>query len=90
MSTDAGEANPNVDAALDKGIPLTTPSFFADLTLDQAQDIFQPDNVKIMHEMPLLAERVRVMNQAGKVLCDKYHGLEKFFAINTTAPLCSL
>lgn len=65
---------PTYFAALDAGIPMTSPSFFADLTLDRARDIFQPDNVNNMHEMPLLEERVRVMNQAGRVLRDKYQG----------------
>ena len=53
---------------------MTSPSFFADLSLDRARDIFKPDKVIDMHEMPLLEERVRVMNEAGKFLRDKYQG----------------
>ena len=63
-----------VNRALDAGIPLTNPSFFARMNLEQAQELFRPDEPVLMDRMPLLEERVRVMRKAGQILLEKYDG----------------
>ena len=46
---------------------LVDPKFYAQITLEQFNQIFNPN-------IPLKEERIRLMNDAGKVLMDKYEG----------------
>ncbi|XP_035829446.1 queuosine salvage protein isoform X2 [Aplysia californica] len=60
-----------MNRALDEGIPFTTASYYATVDLDTMKKIFRSDNE---FEIPMLEERVRVLNEAGKVLLEKYNG----------------
>lgn len=55
--------------ALDEGIPVTSASYLQDVTLDQLKHIFR-GNI----EMPMLAERVEILNDASRVLMERYDG----------------
>ncbi|KAL2133412.1 hypothetical protein VTI74DRAFT_2413 [Chaetomium olivicolor] len=59
--------------ALDEGIPITDPHFWQDeeeCTLDVLRQVFRSCTKE---EMPLLAERLACLREAGKVLYEKYH-----------------
>lgn len=60
-----------VNRALDQGIPVTSASYYATVTLDQVRDIFRSDTAV---PMPLLEERHRVLNETGKILLEKFGG----------------
>ena len=53
--------------ALDEGLPITSPAFYSKITLAQAGRIFRPDDTG-MNPIPLLEERIRVMQKAGSIL----------------------
>ena len=53
------------------GIPLTDPKFFATVTKEQLSHILRSDSE---YPIPLLDERLDVINEAGKVLMEKYGG----------------
>ncbi|KAF7732775.1 hypothetical protein EC973_000048 [Apophysomyces ossiformis] len=58
--------------ALDQGIPVTEPSYyFRVASEDDLAAIFRSDTKE---EAPLLHERIRVMREAGQVLCEKFNG----------------
>ena len=46
---------------------LVNPIFYAKITLEQFDQIFNPN-------IPLKCERIRLMNESGKILIDKYEG----------------
>ncbi|KAG0202863.1 hypothetical protein BGX28_004739 [Mortierella sp. GBA30] len=63
-----------INRALEEGIPITTPAFFA--SEDQLPDaeierIFRSDTKE---PIPLLQDRIRVIREAGKVLMEKFGG----------------
>lgn len=60
-----------MNRALDEGIPFTTPSYYATVDLKTLKHVFRSDNGA---EVPLLEERLRVLNETGKVLMQKYSG----------------
>lgn len=60
-----------VNRALDRGIPITSASYYATVTLDQVRDIFRSDTAV---PMPLLEERHRILNETGKILLEKFGG----------------
>ncbi|KAG1146581.1 hypothetical protein G6F37_001218 [Rhizopus arrhizus] len=61
-----------VNRALDNGIPITLPSYYANKASDQdLLDIFKSDTKETC---PMLNERIRVMREAGKVLCEEFDG----------------
>lgn len=53
------------------GIPLTDPNFYATITKDKLAHVFRSDSE---YEIPLIEERLQVIQEAGKVLLEKYHG----------------
>lgn len=55
--------------ALDDGIPVTSASYLAEVTVDDLKKVFA-GNI----EMPMLAERAEILNDASKVLLDRYDG----------------
>ncbi|KAG0371141.1 hypothetical protein BGZ54_010115 [Gamsiella multidivaricata] len=60
--------------ALEEGIPITTPEFFASeerLPDSDIERIFRSDT---QEQIPLLQDRIRVMREAGKVLVEKFDG----------------
>ncbi|XP_006981739.1 queuosine 5'-phosphate N-glycosylase/hydrolase [Peromyscus maniculatus bairdii] len=60
-----------VNRALDQGIPITSASYYATVTLDQVQNIFRSDTAT---PMPLIEERHWILNETGKILLDKFGG----------------
>lgn len=59
-----------INRALDEGIPITDAAFFANIDRKQVEHIFRPDNSgETTRELiPLLDERVRVLQEAGSIL----------------------
>lgn len=55
-------------AALDEGIPITTPEFYRTIDTATAQRVFRADGAA--DPIPLLDERISVMREAGQVLCE--------------------
>ncbi|KAI7899495.1 uncharacterized protein BX663DRAFT_521094 [Cokeromyces recurvatus] len=61
-----------INRALDNQIPITNPAFYGNEATDrELADIFNSDTKE---EAPMLNERIRVMREAGKVLCEKFDG----------------
>lgn len=60
-----------INRALEEGIPVTSAQYCKDVTIDKAKEVFRSDSAT---EMPLLDERVRVMNEIGTVLLEKFDG----------------
>ncbi|XP_072715326.1 queuosine 5'-phosphate N-glycosylase/hydrolase isoform X2 [Ciconia boyciana] len=54
-----------------KGIPITSASYFATMTLDQVRHVFRSDTEV---PIPLIEERHRVLNESGTVLLEKFGG----------------
>lgn len=61
----------SVNRALDEGIPLTTPAFYATVGETQMRHVFRSASGT---DIPLLAERVANLNEAGAVLQAKFDG----------------
>ncbi|XP_064632791.1 queuosine 5'-phosphate N-glycosylase/hydrolase-like [Lineus longissimus] len=57
--------------ASDEGIPITCPSYYANVTRQQLSHIFRSDSE---HEIPMFEERLQCLHQAGKCLVEKYNG----------------
>lgn len=61
-----------VNRALSNQIPITNPAYYGSRATDQElADIFKSDTKE---EVPMLNERIRVMREAGKILCEKFDG----------------
>ncbi|KAF9431676.1 hypothetical protein BGZ76_011843 [Entomortierella beljakovae] len=63
-----------INRALDEGIPITTPEFFASeesLPDKEIERIFRSD---AKEQIPLLKDRIRVIREAGRVLVEKFNG----------------
>lgn len=61
-----------VNRALSNQIPITNPAYYGSRATDQElADIFKSDTKE---EAPMLNERIRVMREAGKILCEKFDG----------------
>ncbi|KAI7862222.1 hypothetical protein BDF14DRAFT_1858292 [Spinellus fusiger] len=61
-----------INKALDKGIPITNPSYYGYEATDQELiDIFHSDT---REKVPLIEERIKVMREAGRVVCDLFGG----------------
>ncbi|GAA5817421.1 hypothetical protein MFLAVUS_010967 [Mucor flavus] len=61
-----------INRALDNGIPITNPKYYGSEASDEElAEVFRSDTKE---PAPMLAERIRVMREAGKVLCEKFDG----------------
>ncbi|KAF9116151.1 hypothetical protein BGX27_004491 [Mortierella sp. AM989] len=63
-----------INRALEEGIPITSPEFFASeerLPDSEIERIFRSDTKE---QVPLLQDRIRVMREAGRVLVEKFGG----------------
>ncbi|KFQ67803.1 UPF0553 protein C9orf64, partial [Phaethon lepturus] len=56
---------------LSEGIPITSASYFATMTLDQVKHVFRSDTEV---PIPLIEDRHRVLNESGTVLLEKFGG----------------
>eukprot|EP00158_Paraphelidium_tribonemae_P002368 Partr_v1_DN25311_c0_g1_i2_m21673 putative Chromosome 9 open reading frame 64 len=57
----------SINRALTAGIPIVSPSYFADISNHDASLVFRSDNEAVI---PMLEERCLIMRQAGSVLRD--------------------
>ena len=64
-----------VNRALKVGIPVTDAEFMANATREQIETIFRSDTEG---KIPLLDERLKAINDAGKVLLDRFFGSFSF------------
>ena len=60
-----------VNRALDQGIPITSAAYCKNFTIDQARQVFASDSAT---EMPMLEDRVKVMNEVGQILLEEFNG----------------
>ncbi|CEG63302.1 hypothetical protein RMATCC62417_00468 [Rhizopus microsporus] len=61
-----------VNRAIDNEIPITKPSYYGMTASDEElAHVFKSDTKE---QCPMLQERIRVMREAGKVLCEKFDG----------------
>ncbi|XP_038626021.1 queuosine salvage protein [Tachyglossus aculeatus] len=60
-----------VNRALDEGIPITSASYYASVTLDQVRHVLRSDTDV---PMPLIQERHRILNETGRILLDRFGG----------------
>ncbi|XP_006818133.1 queuosine 5'-phosphate N-glycosylase/hydrolase-like [Saccoglossus kowalevskii] len=60
-----------VNRALDEGIPITSPSFYKTITMEQLEKVLR-SNTKCT--MPLLEERLSNLHEAGKILVENFDG----------------
>ncbi|KAF9989813.1 hypothetical protein BGZ75_004815 [Mortierella antarctica] len=63
-----------INRALEEGIPITTPSFFASEKLLPDAEIVRIFRSDTKEQIPLLQDRIRVIREAGKVLVEKFGG----------------
>ncbi|XP_075405956.1 queuosine 5'-phosphate N-glycosylase/hydrolase [Tenrec ecaudatus] len=60
-----------VNRALDEGVPITSATYYATVTLGQVHHIFRSDTDV---PMPLIEERHQILNETGKILLEKFGG----------------
>ncbi|XP_023988688.2 queuosine 5'-phosphate N-glycosylase/hydrolase isoform X1 [Physeter macrocephalus] len=58
-------------AQFPSGIPVTSASYYATVTLDEVRHILRSDTDV---PMPLIEERHRILNETGKILLEKFEG----------------
>ncbi|XP_054979667.1 queuosine salvage protein isoform X2 [Sorex araneus] len=62
---------PDSRAGSGSGIPITSASYYATVTLDQVRHVLRSDTDV---PMPLIEERHRILNETGKILLEKFEG----------------
>jgi len=60
-----------IDRAQKEGVPILNASYLKNATFPDIQHIFRSSNNT---EIPLLRDRVKVLNETGKILMEKYNG----------------
>ncbi|KAL4238109.1 hypothetical protein ACF0H5_002821 [Mactra antiquata] len=60
-----------MNRAIDEGIPVTDPQYYANITKDQLAHIFRSDSD---YEIPMFAQRLEVLQDAGQVLLQQFNG----------------
>ncbi|KAK3587552.1 hypothetical protein CHS0354_004839 [Potamilus streckersoni] len=60
-----------INRALDEGIPVTNPNFYANVSKEQFAQIMRSDSEC---DIPLLEERLQILHETGKILLQKYDG----------------
>ncbi|XP_071477292.1 queuosine 5'-phosphate N-glycosylase/hydrolase-like [Diadema antillarum] len=60
-----------LNRALDEGIPITTPSYYAKVTRDELQHVFRSETDTGIH---LLEKRLENLHEAGRVLLEHFSG----------------
>ncbi|XP_068101238.1 queuosine 5'-phosphate N-glycosylase/hydrolase [Hyperolius riggenbachi] len=60
-----------MNRALDEGIPLTTASYYANITMDQLKHVLRSDSE---FPIPMIEERLEILHQTGKILMEKFGG----------------
>ncbi|KAH8826835.1 hypothetical protein DL96DRAFT_1669627 [Flagelloscypha sp. PMI_526] len=62
-----------IDRALEEGIPITDPTFYATCSVETLEHVFRPA-AQSMESVPLLQERIKVMREVGSILCQSFGG----------------
>ncbi|KAK4056552.1 hypothetical protein OIO90_002400 [Microbotryomycetes sp. JL221] len=57
--------------ARDENVDVTNPRWYANATDEEIRHVFRSDQ---QEQMPLLDERIRVLRETGRTLCDRYNG----------------
>ncbi|XP_054725030.1 LOW QUALITY PROTEIN: queuosine salvage protein-like [Uloborus diversus] len=60
-----------VNRAIEEGYNITSPVYYSNVSMDALQHIFRSDTGT---ELPMLAERHKILNESGKTLVDKFEG----------------
>lgn len=60
-----------LNRALDNGIPITDPNYYANLSKEEFAEILKSDSE---YEIPMFEERLQVLTETGKTLLEKYKG----------------
>ncbi|KAK7503415.1 hypothetical protein BaRGS_00005336 [Batillaria attramentaria] len=60
-----------INRALDEGVKITDPMFYANISKDKFLEVFRSDSDT---EIPMVDERIEVLHEAGKVLLESYNG----------------
>ncbi|XP_040296748.1 queuosine salvage protein-like [Bufo bufo] len=60
-----------MNRALDEGIPLTTASYYSNITMDQLKHVLRSDSD---YPIPMIEERLEILHQTGKILLEKFGG----------------
>ncbi|KAL8585450.1 hypothetical protein ACOMHN_024610 [Nucella lapillus] len=61
----------SLNRALDEGVPITDASYYASIGREDFLKVFRSDSE---HDIPMIDERIEVMQEAGKALMKKYEG----------------
>ncbi|KAF8339741.1 uncharacterized protein EI90DRAFT_3037634 [Cantharellus anzutake] len=72
-----------LNRALEEGIPITDPSFYASETScpDSLIEYVFRKSSESVEDMPLLQERIRVMREVGSILCERFGGSFQEFIV---------
>lgn len=62
-----------INRALDKGVRITDPKVYANITEDKFTQVFRSDSA-FETPIPMVKERIQVLHEAGQVLLKKYEG----------------
>ncbi|PVZ96552.1 hypothetical protein BB558_007533 [Smittium angustum] len=63
----------SINRALDEGIPITDPSYYSKISRNELEYIFRSSSSN-QEQIKMLDERLEILNEAGKVLVDKFEG----------------
>lgn len=66
-----------ITRAMDEGVPITSPSYFSQITEAELAHVLRSDSAT---PMPMLKERHRVLTEAGQVLIDHGGSFRKFMS----------
>ncbi|KAM3917395.1 queuosine 5'-phosphate N-glycosylase/hydrolase-like [Leptodactylus fuscus] len=60
-----------MNRALDEGIPLTTATYYSNITMEQLKHVLRSDSD---FPIPMIEERLEILRQTGKILLEKFGG----------------
>ncbi|KAM9305153.1 queuosine 5'-phosphate N-glycosylase/hydrolase-like [Gastrophryne carolinensis] len=60
-----------INRALDDGIPITTASYYTNITMDQLKHVLRSDTE---FPIPMIEERLEILHQTGKILLENFGG----------------
>jgi hypothetical protein len=61
-----------INRALEEGIPITDPSWYATATVEQIRHVFRSSRSNSV--IPMLSERVRLLQESGRIMMAKFGG----------------
>lgn len=75
-----------IDRSVERGIPLTDPTFYSKIDEETLKDVFKGDGV----EIPLLKERKEILHENGRILLQEFGGKFKNCIIQSNSSAQSL